>query len=69
MAGQEVYIVGGANSAGQAALHLARYARRVTLVVRAGVAGRRDVAVPGRGVEAAPNLQRPGGHGGRRRRR
>lgn len=34
MAGKEVYIVGGANSAGQAALHLARFARRVTLVVR-----------------------------------
>ncbi len=35
MAGQEVYVLGGANSAGQAALHLARYARRLTLVVRA----------------------------------
>jgi thioredoxin reductase (NADPH) len=35
MAGKQVYIVGGANSAGQAALHLARYAERVTLVVRA----------------------------------
>lgn len=35
MAGKEAYIVGGANSAGQAALHLARFARRVTLVVRA----------------------------------
>jgi thioredoxin reductase (NADPH) len=33
--GLEVYVVGGANSAGQAALHLARYASRVTLVVRA----------------------------------
>lgn len=32
--GKEAFIVGGANSAGQAALHLARYARRVTLVVR-----------------------------------
>jgi thioredoxin reductase (NADPH) len=32
--GLEVYVLGGANSAGQAALHLARYARRVTLVVR-----------------------------------
>jgi thioredoxin reductase (NADPH) len=31
----EVYVLGGANSAGQAALHLARYARRVTLVIRA----------------------------------
>jgi thioredoxin reductase (NADPH) len=32
---QEVYIVGGANSAGQAAVHFARYARQVTLIVRA----------------------------------
>jgi thioredoxin reductase (NADPH) len=34
MMGQEVYVVGGGNSAGQAALHLARYARQVTLLVR-----------------------------------
>ena len=34
VAGEDVYIVGGANSAGQAALHLARRARSVTLVVR-----------------------------------
>jgi thioredoxin reductase (NADPH) len=34
MAGQEVYVIGGANSAGQAALHLARFASRVTLLVR-----------------------------------
>ncbi|GAA2148836.1 FAD-dependent oxidoreductase [Kitasatospora kazusensis] len=33
--GQDVYIVGGANSAGQAAMYLARTARRVTLLVRA----------------------------------
>lgn len=32
---QHVVVVGGANSAGQAALHLARYARSVTMVVRA----------------------------------
>jgi thioredoxin reductase (NADPH) len=32
--GQEVYVLGGANSAGQAALHLARFASRVTLLVR-----------------------------------
>jgi thioredoxin reductase (NADPH) len=35
VSGQDVYVVGGANSAGQAVLHLARYARQVTLVVRA----------------------------------
>jgi thioredoxin reductase (NADPH) len=33
--GDDVYVVGAANSAGQAALNLARYARRVVLVVRA----------------------------------
>jgi thioredoxin reductase (NADPH) len=31
---QEVVLVGGANSAGQAALHLAAYARSVTMIVR-----------------------------------
>ena len=31
---QEVYLVGGGNSAGQAALHFARYAARVNMVVR-----------------------------------
>jgi thioredoxin reductase (NADPH) len=31
---EEVYIVGGANSAGQAAVHLAGFARRVTVLVR-----------------------------------
>jgi thioredoxin reductase (NADPH) len=35
LAGKEGFVVGGGNSAGQAALHLARYARRVRLVVRA----------------------------------
>ena len=35
MAGEEVYVLGGANSAGQTALHLARHARRLTLVARA----------------------------------
>jgi thioredoxin reductase (NADPH) len=33
-AGQDVYVVGGANSAGQAAVYLARGARSVTLLVR-----------------------------------
>jgi thioredoxin reductase (NADPH) len=35
LTGYDVCVVGGANSAGQAALHLARYARRVTMAVRA----------------------------------
>ena len=33
-AGEDVYIVGAANSAGQAALNLARHARRVVMLVR-----------------------------------
>ncbi|MFD7287607.1 FAD-dependent oxidoreductase [Streptomyces sp. NPDC059863] len=32
--GEEVYLVGGANSAGQAAVYLSRYARRVHLLIR-----------------------------------
>jgi thioredoxin reductase (NADPH) len=34
MKGQEVYIVGAGNSAGQAAVHLSKYASRATLLVR-----------------------------------
>jgi thioredoxin reductase (NADPH) len=32
---RDVYLIGGANSAGQAAVYFARFARRVTLLVRA----------------------------------
>ena len=35
-AGRDVFVVGGGNSAGQAAVHLARYAASVTLLVRGG---------------------------------
>ncbi|MFC4533372.1 FAD-dependent oxidoreductase [Sphaerisporangium dianthi] len=34
--GQEIYIVGGANSAGQAAVHFSRYAKRVHMLIRGG---------------------------------
>lgn len=33
---EEVFIVGGANSAGQAALHFAKFAKKVTMLVRSG---------------------------------
>jgi thioredoxin reductase (NADPH) len=34
LAGERVYVVGGGNSAGQAAIHLSRYALQVTVLVR-----------------------------------
>ena len=56
MAGRDVYVLGGANSAGQAALDLARYARSVTLLVRAqSLEGMAHYLV--RQVEATPNLK------------
>lgn len=36
LAGGRAYVVGGGNSAGQAAVHLARYAERVTILIRGG---------------------------------
>ena len=36
MEGQHVYVIGAGNSAGQAAIHLAKHAKRVTMLVRGG---------------------------------
>ena len=54
---KDVYVVGGGNSAGQAALHLARYAREVTMVVRAQslAAGMSHYLV--REIEATSNVR------------
>jgi thioredoxin reductase (NADPH) len=56
-ADEEAYVVGGANSAGQAALHLAEYARRVTLVVRAESLEQGMSHYLVRQVEGAPNIE------------
>ena len=53
--GHDVYIVGGANSAGQAAMYLSRGAKSVTLLVRGDVADRVDVALP----DPADRARRP----------
>ena len=57
MGGRDVFVVGGANSAGQAALHLAEYARRVTIVVRAASleAGMSHYLI--QRIEASPNIE------------
>ena len=56
MRGQEVYVVGAGNSAGQAALHLAKYASRVTLVARGGSLKTSMSRYLIREIEAAQNV-------------
>ena len=56
MRGQEVYVVGGANSAGQAAVHLARYAARVTMLVRGASLAESMSDYLIREIQAAPNI-------------
>jgi thioredoxin reductase (NADPH) len=56
MRGRTVFVAGGGNSAGQAALHLARWARQVTILVRAPslAASMSDYLI--RQIAAAPNV-------------
>jgi thioredoxin reductase (NADPH) len=56
MKGRHVFVVGGANSAGQAAIHLARYAAQVTVLIRGRslVDSMSDYLI--REIEAAPNI-------------
>ena len=56
MTGQQVYVIGAGNSAGQAAIHLAKYADRVAMVVRGGglAASMSDYLV--KAIEATENI-------------
>ena len=56
MRGRTVFVAGGGNSAGQAALHLAKWARQVTILVRARslAATMSDYLI--RQIGAAPNI-------------
>jgi thioredoxin reductase (NADPH) len=54
--GQEVYVVGGGNSAGQAAVHLGRYAARVTVLVRRGSLGETMSSYLIDEIDAADNI-------------
>jgi thioredoxin reductase (NADPH) len=72
LAGERVCVVGGANSAGQAALHLSKYASQVTLIVRGAAleAGMSDYLV--RQIQVTSNIdvrlrsRIVDGHGARR---
>jgi thioredoxin reductase (NADPH) len=57
MRGRNVFVAGGGNSAGQAALHLARWAAQVTILVRAPslAASMSDYLI--RQIGAAPNIK------------
>jgi thioredoxin reductase (NADPH) len=55
--GDDVYIVGAANSAGQAALNLSRFARRVVLVVRAATLTKTMSQYLIERIESAPNIE------------
>lgn len=57
MAGREAYVVGGANSAGQAALHLSQYARNVTICVRAASLGAGMSRYLVEQIEASPSIR------------
>jgi thioredoxin reductase (NADPH) len=57
LAGEQVYVVGGGNSAGQAAIHLSRYARRVVVLVRGESLAQSMSRYLIDGIEAAPNLE------------
>jgi thioredoxin reductase (NADPH) len=56
IAGEPAFVVGGGNSAGQAALHLSKYAQQVTVLVRSQTlaASMSDYLV--RQIDAAPNV-------------
>ncbi len=56
MAAQDVFIVGAGNSAGQAALHLAKHARAVTLLVRGDSFASSMSSYLVRGIESTPNV-------------
>ena len=57
MRGRDVFVAGGANSAGQAALHLAKWAGQVTVLVRAQSLADTMSDYLIRQIGAAPNIE------------
>src|SRR6476469_2394625 len=54
---EDVYVVGGANSAGQAAMHFSRYARRVVMLVRGSSLNASMSQYLINQLKATPNIQ------------
>src|SRR5262249_39481468 len=54
---EDVYVVGGANSAGQAAINFARYARNVTMLVRGESLAATMSTYLIRDIEQTPNIR------------
>jgi thioredoxin reductase (NADPH) len=57
MRGQKVFVVGGGNSAGQAAMHLAKWADHVTILVRSQSLADSMSDYLIREIDAAPNIE------------
>jgi thioredoxin reductase len=57
MAGRNVFVAGGGNSAGQTALHLAKWAEKVTVLVRAALLAESMSDYLIRQIGAAPNIE------------
>jgi thioredoxin reductase (NADPH) len=56
LVGQRVFVIGGGNSAGQAAMHLARYAERVTILIRSDSLARSMSSYLIQEIDAADNI-------------
>ena len=55
--GEDIYIVGGANSAGQAAMYLANYARSVTILLRGESLGKKMSQYLVQRIESTTNIK------------
>ena len=54
---EDVFVIGGANSAGQGAIHFAQYARKVTMLVRAESLAKGMSRYLVDQIEATPNIE------------
>src|SRR5205814_6299827 len=53
---KHAFVVGGGNSAGQAAMHLAKWAKNVTILVRGDTLAASMSEYPVKEIDAAPNV-------------